>query len=280
MHKFYEIKQSADKPKVLELYIYSDVKADAYDWWTDKKIESDTSAAHFQKELAAAGNVEQINIYINSLGGSVMEGVAIYNQLRRHPAMKTVYIDGFACSVASVIAMAGDKVIMPANTTMMVHAPWMYVAGNATELRKYADDLDKLTESSLQAYVQKAKGKLTAEKMAELFAAETYLTAAECIAYGLADEYAAADIDIEAAYSALEQENQKGAKQLSEIVKKLAKQKAPNPGSITPPPDDAEKVQKEKEAAEQEQAAKAEQARKAAEFSQHTENFINKFFGV
>lgn len=110
----WELKQSAT-PGMLELYIYGDVKNDGYDWRTDEVIQSETSANTFRETMAENKNISEINIYINSYGGSVFEGTAIYNQLRRHPAHKTVYIDGFACSIASVIAMAGDTIIMPRN---------------------------------------------------------------------------------------------------------------------------------------------------------------------
>lgn len=112
MNNFFDLKMNANTPKTLDLYVYTDVESDYRDWWTGEQVESQTSAEHIRRELEAAGDVTQINIYINSLGGSVMEGMAVYNQLRRHKAHKTVYIDGFACSVASVIAMAGDEVIM------------------------------------------------------------------------------------------------------------------------------------------------------------------------
>ena len=101
MTRFWEIKQQASEPETLDLYIYSAVQGDGYDWWTGEKIESETSAEYFRQELDKHKNAKQINVYINSLGGSVMEGVGIYNQLRRHPANVTAYIDGFACSIAS-----------------------------------------------------------------------------------------------------------------------------------------------------------------------------------
>ena len=135
MKKLWELKQAAD-PGTVDLYIYGDVEGDSYDRWGDETIESETSANHFRDELAKYQEVKQINLYINSYGGSVFEGTAIYNQLRRHPANKTVYIDGFACSVASVIAMAGDEVVMPRNAMMMIHNAYMYTCGNAAELRK------------------------------------------------------------------------------------------------------------------------------------------------
>ena len=78
-------------------------------------------------------------------------------QLRRHPAHKTVYVDGFACSIASVIAMAGDEVVMPRNTLMMIHNMWMYTSGNAEQLRKAADDLDTINASGRKAYLETVK---------------------------------------------------------------------------------------------------------------------------
>ena len=167
----------------LELRIYSTVESDR--WWG----ESETSAKHFSDMLKEHENAKEIRIYINSLGGSVMEGIAIYNQLRRHKAHKTVYIDGFACSIASVIAMAGDTVIMPKNTCMMIHNVWVVAMGNSKELRRAADDLDVINSAAIQAYLDRAGDRLTREKLTELLDAETYLTAEQCIAYGFADKY-------------------------------------------------------------------------------------------
>ena len=202
----WEIKQQTT-PGVLDLYIYGDVEGDSYDWWTDEVIRSETSANHFREELAAHPDVTQINIYINSWGGSVFEGTAIYNQLRRHPAHKTVYVDGFACSIASVIAMAGDEVVMPRNALMMVHNMAMGVFGNAAELRKSADDLDTINAAGREAYLQKAGDKLTPEMIAQMEDDETWLTAAECIQYGLADRYADQDADMTQATEVLQKAN-------------------------------------------------------------------------
>lgn len=182
-------KMEAKGSDILELSIYSNVEGDSYDLWTGKTIASETSAKHFKAELDKHPDVKEIRVYINSLGGSVLEGLAICNQLKRHPAHKTVIIDGFACSIASVIAMAGDTVIMPKSAMMMIHNPWTIALGNADEMRKVADDLDKLGEGVRQAYLEKAGDKLDEGKLIEMLAAETYLTAEECIAYGLADAH-------------------------------------------------------------------------------------------
>lgn len=188
MAKLWEIRQQSD-PNSLDLYIYSAVEGNSYDWWSGEEIQSETSADFFRDKLAEYPDVKQINLYINSLGGSVLEGTAIYNQLRRHPAHVTAYIDGFACSIASVIAMSADTVIMPRNAVMMIHNMWAFVSGNAKELRKCADDLEKLNEISKNAYLEKSNGKITSEKLTELMDGETYLSAEQCIEYGLADRF-------------------------------------------------------------------------------------------
>lgn len=228
--KFWEIKQQANVTDALDLYIYSNVEGDSWDWWTGETIQSETSANYFRETLEKYADVKQINIYINSLGGSVMEGVAIYNQLKRHPAQKTVYIDGFACSVASVIAMAGDKVVMPKNTVMMIHNAWTYVAGNAVELHKAADDLAVMDSAFRQAYLLKSGDKLTEDKLIEMLDAETYLTAEQCVEYGLADEFASISADIETAKQMLQQAKQDNIKQYTSKLEKIcALAKSPEP---------------------------------------------------
>lgn len=205
MKQMWELKQQADN--AIGLYIYGDVEGDSYDFWTGNVIESETSAAHFRDELAKYPNAKQIDIFINSYGGSVFEGTAIYNQIKRHPAHKTVYIDGFACSIASVIAMAGDEIVMPRNSLMMIHNMWMGVYGNADELRKAADDLDTINAAGRAAYLERAGEKLTEEQLVDMMDAETWLTAEQCIEYGLADRYAKKDADMSQAAGVLQKAN-------------------------------------------------------------------------
>lgn len=181
------IKQMAETNS-LDLYIYDDVKGDSVNWWTDEVTESQTSAKYIQGQLENYKDVKNINIFINSYGGSVKEGLGIYNQLKRHTAQKTVYIDGFACSIASVIAMAGDKVIMGTNTLMMVHHASMGAYGNAEELRRAANDVETIDKASCSSYLAKAGDKLTEDKLKELLDGQTWLSAEQCIQYGLADE--------------------------------------------------------------------------------------------
>lgn len=181
------IKQMAETNS-LDLYIYDDVKGDSTNWWTDEVTESQTSAKYIQGQLEVAKDVKNINIFINSYGGSVKEGLGIYNQLKRHSAQKTVYIDGFACSIASVIAMAGDKVKMGTNTLMMVHHASMGAYGNAEELRRAANDVEVIDSASCSSYLAKAGDKLTEETLKVLLDGQTWLNAEQCLQYGLADE--------------------------------------------------------------------------------------------
>ncbi len=182
----FDFKQSSTQG-VLELYIYSEVSGDGYDFWTGEKIESETSANYFREKLAEFPDVKQINLYINSPGGSVREGYGIYSQLKRHPARVTAYIDGFANSIASVIAMAADEIIMSVGSVMGIHNMMEACFGNAAEHRQVADNLDRMMEGNRKIYLQRSNGKLTEEKLAELMDAETILTAEECLQYGFCD---------------------------------------------------------------------------------------------
>ena len=145
------------------------------------------SAQSFKQELDNLGEIDTLNIYINSPGGDVFEGNTIMNMLKRKKCTKNVYVDGLAASIASVIAMAGDKIIMPSNAMMMIHNAWTYTAGNANDLRKLADDLDKVNASIRRTYLDKAGEKLDEETLIKLMDNESWLTAQECYDYGLCD---------------------------------------------------------------------------------------------
>lgn len=221
MEKMWNITQKAEG--ILELYIYGEVKGDSHNWWTEEVTKSETSANHFKEELAKYPNITEIRIYINSCGGSVFEGTAIYNQLRRHTARKVVTVDGFACSIASVIAMAGDEVIMPRNALMMVHNMAMGIYGNPAELRKAADDLDVINASGRNAYLAKAGDKLEESKLRDMMDKETWLTAEQCIELGLADRYADADADMSNAEEVVQRANLSVAQRI-EIQRSLVSQ--------------------------------------------------------
>lgn len=184
-------------------YILDDIAPDekVYNWYSGKYevVESNTSQRYFVEKLAAAKAGDTVELHINSYGGSVKEAVGIYNHLRRCPADVVAYIDGFACSAASVLAMAAGKIIMPHSAAMMLHNAAWYTYGNAEQLRKSADDLEVINTAAMHCYLQHAAGKLDEATLREICDAETWLTAEECLAYGLADQYADADIDIDAA---------------------------------------------------------------------------------
>lgn len=162
-----------------EIKVYGDI-GDNY--WKDEEDKSVTSVADLEKFLTENKNLATIDIYINSNGGSVFDGIAMYNMLKRHKAYKRVYIDGFACSIASVIAMVGNKVVMPKTSMMMIHRPWTIAMGNAEELRKIADDLDMMGDVIKNAYMSKVN--IGEDKLSELMNAESFLTAEQCFEYG------------------------------------------------------------------------------------------------
>lgn len=180
----------------LALYFYDVIQKDYFDWETWSMVRSETSAEAVRNALAQHPNVSHIDVYINSAGGSVYEGTAIYNQLKRHPAEVTVHVDGFACSIASVIAMAGDTIIMPRNTCMFIHEMQDCLYGNAAAHRKCADDLDVLMEASRQVYLERSGGMLEETVLVDMLRSETWLTAEQCIHYGLADQYAEQEADM------------------------------------------------------------------------------------
>lgn len=144
------------------------------------------SARQFARDLAALGDVSQIDLRIHSSGGDVMDGTAMYNILRGHPARVEVYIDGMAASMASVVAMAGDVIYMPANAMMMVHKPWGGQVGDADDMRDYADLLDKVEGTLVQSYVRKT-GKST-EEIAAMLKKTTWMDGNEAVAAGFADQ--------------------------------------------------------------------------------------------
>jgi ATP-dependent protease ClpP protease subunit len=142
-------------------------------------------AKAFLDELKALGSVAELTVRINSPGGSVFDGVAIYNALKRHEAAITVWIDGIAASIASMIAMAGDEVVMPENAMLVLHDPSGLVAGTASDMRAMADALDRMKSGMVAAYRDKS-GRDDAE-MEALMQAETWLSAKEAVGLGLAD---------------------------------------------------------------------------------------------
>lgn len=145
-----------------------------------------TQSNEFVNMLNENKGIATINLDINSPGGEVFDGFSIYNALKSHKAFVNVNISGIAASIASVIAMAGDKIFMPENTFMMIHKPMVSVwGGNADELRKNATILDKLEGGIIKAY---ARSDRTEQQLADMLRDETWMDAAEAVEMGFADE--------------------------------------------------------------------------------------------
>lgn len=160
------------------LNIYGDITS-----WPWEEL-GEVSAVNLSRQLEALGDVEQIDVYINSYGGEVAEGLAIYNALKRHKAKVTTYCDGFACSIASVIFMAGDERVMNESSLLMIHNAWTMAVGNSAELRKQADDLEKITQASVEAY--KSHSSLSEKEIKKLMDNETWILPEEALSYGFA----------------------------------------------------------------------------------------------
>lgn len=177
---WYEFRAASGDEEVDELFVY-----DVVAWWA-------VDAKAFVAELAKL-TAPTLRVRINSPGGSVFDGLAIYNSLRRHPARVEVRVEGVAASIASVIALAGDHVAIEPSAFFMIHDPWSAAIGNSTELRELADVLDKIGEKLVGIYARKSGAAETA--IAELMAAETWLNAEEAHELGLVDEVLADDAD-------------------------------------------------------------------------------------
>ncbi|WP_432408552.1 head maturation protease, ClpP-related [Wukongibacter sp. M2B1] len=172
-----EIKNQSEEKA--DLYLYGDIVSSEWGKWED----TDTAPEDIKKFLDEIEGVKNLNIYVNSGGGSVFAGMAIYNMLKRHQANKTVHVDGLAGSISSVIAMVGDKIIIPSNAYLMVHKAWSFTWGNANELRKFADTLDVIDEGILNVYNENLKEGADIEKIKEMVEAETWLTGVEASKY-------------------------------------------------------------------------------------------------
>lgn len=166
------------EPDALDIDIY-DVVGD--DFWF-----GGVSAKQVREKLTAAQAVRKINVRINSAGGDVFDGFAIYNLLHSHKAKVTVIVDGLAASIASVIAMAGDKIKMAENAMMMIHNPWTIALGDGEEMRSTAEMLDKVRDQIATTYAART-GRSVAE-IVDWMGAETWMTAAEALERGFATE--------------------------------------------------------------------------------------------
>ena len=181
MKRYYSLYQDTEN-KTADIYIYGDITS--WPW-----IESDVSSYTLSKELQELDeSIENINIYINSYGGEVSEGLAIYNALKRHKAKVTTIVDGFACSIASVIFAAGDERIMNDTSLLMIHNAWTYAAGDSKDLKKQAEDLEKITQASINAYMQIVN--IEEDELKEMMDNDTWLNGEEALEMGFATELA------------------------------------------------------------------------------------------
>lgn len=212
MKKYYSLDIS---DREADVFIFGDITS----WRWE---ESDVSSYTLAKELESL-DVDTINVHINSYGGEVAEGLAIYNMLRNHKAKVRTYCEGFACSVASVVFMAGDERIMNSASLLMIHNAWMYTAGNAAQLRKDADDLDIITKTSVAAYMSRIN--IKEEKLKELLDAETWVLPEDALEMGFATSIVKTEQTEKAAASA--------HKALFTMVSKALKDK---PAPAAPPP--------------------------------------------
>lgn len=148
------------------------------------------TVASIEEQLAECNN-KPLNIYINSNGGEVFEGFAIYNILKRYEGYKNVYIDGIAASIASVIALAGDKITMSKASMMMIHNASGVCIGNAEEMKKVVNALEQINEVIRDVY--KSRVNISDEELIDMMDNETFLTANQCVEYGFADEIVGED---------------------------------------------------------------------------------------
>ena len=171
-----EIKNFTDT--TCDLYFYGDI----VDSWSGAWDDTDQYPQAIKEFLDEAKD-KNINIYVNSGGGSVFAGMAIYNMLKRHKGYKTVYVDGLAGSIASVIALAGDKIVIPKNAYMMIHKPWCTCGGNANDFREMANTLDKVEQGILNVYKDNLAGEMLYDEIVEMVNNETWLTGEEASKY-------------------------------------------------------------------------------------------------
>lgn len=159
--------------KTKTINIYGEITSFPY-------MDSDISSNMLAEELE--GQYDEIVVNINSFGGEVAEGLSIYNQLKNNKARVKTVCNGFACSIASIIFLAGDERIMCENSLLMIHNAWTVSCGNSKELKKIAEDLEKITQQSINIY-QDVSG-LDEEKIKEMLDNETWLDSKEAMELG------------------------------------------------------------------------------------------------
>ena len=177
--KGYILAKAEDAAPTPTLYLYDVLGVDLFGGIPARQVVED---------LASLGPVDALDVRINSPGGDVFEAIAVYGALVRFPAKVTVHIDGIAASAASLVAMAGDKTLIAENAMVMVHRPWTGVMGDAPEMRRQADVLDKAWSAMLATYARRTgRRAATFEQKVANAGGEWWLTAEEAVAEGFAD---------------------------------------------------------------------------------------------
>jgi ATP-dependent Clp protease protease subunit len=233
MTKFWEFKALAEKRG--ELYLYGEISGTS--WYKD-----DITPSHFIKDLAALGEIDVLDVYLNSPGGDAFAGIAIYHALKRHPATVNVHVDGIAASAASVVAMAGDRIVMPRAATMMIHQAWGVGMGGKTDLRALADELERLDGQLAGIYAART-GK-DAAVISAWMQSERWMNGDEALADGFADEVEAdrqiaACVDVEKLFARYLHPPWKEPEKEAEPTPKAAEQggfSMPENGEVIPQP--------------------------------------------
>lgn len=177
--KFLTIKNMTDT--TADLYFYGDIVSDWWGAWQDEDQYPDNI-----KNFLSGCAGKDLNVYVNSGGGSVFAGIAIYNMIKRHAQNQKVrvHVDGLAGSIASLLPFAGsEKPVIPSNAFMFIHNPWTNVDGNAEQLRKTADDLDQIREGIINIYMDHVKEGITRDTIVSMMDKETWLNGAEAAEY-------------------------------------------------------------------------------------------------
>lgn len=178
--KFYEFKNIT--PNEADLYIYGEiVQEKSVDWWTGEESQSEVSLMEFKKELEDLGNIQKLNLYINSPGGEVFTASTMISLLERQKTKGTIinaYVDGLSASAASFLMMVADNIYIYKNSVVMIHKPMSVACGNVNEMQKTIDALNKIEDSvMIPMYMNKAK--ISEEELRGLINAETWLSASD-----------------------------------------------------------------------------------------------------
>lgn len=162
-----------------EIYIYGEIT-------DDKWYETDVTPTEISQQLKELEGVNSLNLYVNSPGGGVYAGVAIFNALKRFDKPITAYVDGVAASIASLIVLAADEVVMPSNAQLMIHNPYLWgTSGDANSLRETADRLDRVKDIIIDTYREKTN--LDEAKLSQMMDDETWLRGEEALELGFID---------------------------------------------------------------------------------------------